>query len=307
MKRLISLLLAASPLLCFAGCAEPDTEARTTTDTTAVQTEAVTLPEITAAQPAEAEPLTMPEPEKDDFVRVSDYLPQVRQELFYATENNFTGQRIYEFTEAYLRYGTVKKLEAVSRELQTQNLYLKIWDGFRPVRAQFKLWEVLPDPTYVANPTKGYSSHSRGNTLDVTIVDADGNDLEMPTQFDDFSSKADRDYSDCSETEAANAMMLEELMGKHGFHGYFGEWWHFYDNDSYPVEENFAPVEPVRYYAACEEYLSIHMEPDVSAQIITMIPAESELMVLALHGDYAYAEYQGVQGYVLKSHIQPAK
>ena len=99
---------------------------------------------------------TAPEPEDADFVRVRDYLPDVLQELPYAGTENFTGHRIYEFTEVFLRYGTVKKLQAVCAELAGQGLTLKIWDGFRPVSAQFRLWEVCPDDTYVASaPTAG--------------------------------------------------------------------------------------------------------------------------------------------------------
>lgn len=198
-----------------------------------------TVPETTVPQ---TEP-TLPEPpeSEDAFVRVLDYIPSASQELMYATEKNFTGQVIYDFQDAYLRYGTVKKLQLVSADLEELGLYIKIWDGFRPVSAQFKLWEVCPDPTYVANPTTGYSSHSRGNTIDLTLVDAQGRELVMPTAFDDFSTKANRDYSDCTDEETNNAQLLEILMEKHGFTGYFGEWWHFSDTTGYPVEQIFEP------------------------------------------------------------------
>lgn len=194
------------------------------------ETVEMTLPERTEEAPA-----------NEDFVRVREYVPGVWQELRYATEGNFTGKVIYDFTDAYLRYGTVKKLIAVSEELAQQGLYLKIWDGFRPVKAQFALWEVCPDPNYVANPNVGHSSHSRGNTVDLTLVDRDGWEVEMPTEFDDFSALADRDYSDCTETAAQNARLLEETMERHGFKGYYGEWWHFADTEVYPVEEDFYP------------------------------------------------------------------
>ena len=72
-------------------------------------------------------------------------------------------------------------------------------------------------------------------------MDKNGQELEMPTGFDDFSSKADRDYSDCTQDAAAHAQLLEILMEKHGFQGYSKEWWHFTDTDEYPVEEYFSP------------------------------------------------------------------
>ena len=230
--RFFILILALSLLVC--ACKKEETTMETTTaPAAAVQT----LPPETEAQ----EEMTVPEPAPEDFVRVLDYIPGMYQELKYATDQNFTGQVIYDFSDAYLRYSTVKKLAAVCDDLAELGLSLKIWDGFRPVGAQFKLWEVCPDPTFVANPEKGYSSHSRGNTVDVTLVDKDGNELEMPSEFDDFSAKANRDFSDCTEDAAAHAQLLEILMEKHGFYGYFDEWWHFYDNDQYPVEETFSP------------------------------------------------------------------
>lgn len=235
--RFLILILAFCLLLC--ACKKEETTMETTTapnaPVQALPTE--TLPPETETQPEAA----VPEPAPEDFVRVLDYIPDMYQELKYATDRNFTGQIIYDFSDAYLRYGTVKKLAAVCNDLAELGLSLKIWDGFRPVSAQFKLWEVCPDPTFVANPEKGFSSHSRGNTVDVTLVDRDGNELEMPSEFDDFSAKANRDFSDCTETAAAHAQLLEVLMEKHGFYGYFDEWWHFYDNDQYPIEETFSP------------------------------------------------------------------
>ena len=233
MKTFCILLLA----LLLTGCGRQELPIPETT----VPVVQETLPAATAAETTQPE--TVPtEPESDDvFVRVLDYIPTAYQELRYATDNNFTGQVIYDFEEVYLRWGTVKKLMLVSRDLEELGLYMKIWDGFRPVSAQFVLWEVCPDPTYVANPTTGHSSHSRGNTVDLTLVDANGQEVEMPTGFDDFSPLANRDYSDCTDAAANNAQLLEILMEKHGFSGYYGEWWHFSDTVSYPVEHVFEP------------------------------------------------------------------
>lgn len=88
------------------------------------------------------------EPDASALVRISDYIPGVIQDLRYATENNFTGKTIYSFNDAYLRYGTVKKLQAVSQVLAEQGYSLVIWDAFRPVFAQQTLWEICPDPAY---------------------------------------------------------------------------------------------------------------------------------------------------------------
>ena len=222
----------------------PQTDGATVKPTTQAPT---TVPPTPQTVPPTTEPVTPttqpPEPEDADFVRIRDYIPDIVVDLKYATEDNFTGQIIYEFTEPYLRYGTVKKLMAVQEALKAQGLRLKIWDGFRPVSAQFKLWDVCPDPTYVANPNVGFSSHSRGNTVDITLADASGAELAMPTGFDDFSTMADRDYSDCTAEAANNARLLEKTMEENEFKPYFGEWWHYADTVSYDVEQEFYPAE----------------------------------------------------------------
>ena len=181
---------------------------------------------------------TAAEPEDDDLVRVRDYIPDILVELKYATDDNFTGQVIYDFKDAYLRYGTVKRLQIVQDAMKEQGLTLKIWDAFRPLWAQQALWDAYPDRIYVSNPAeKGYTSNNFGNTLDVTVVREDGSEIPMPTGFDDFSLKADRDYEDCAEEEAENAWMLDQAMSDAGFEGYWGEWWHYQDIDEYPGED----------------------------------------------------------------------
>lgn len=224
----VPVAITASPVFAMAGTEEGS---------------APESPEPVAEQkaPAETDAAGKEAVAKDVFVRVKDYIPDLVVGLKYATADNFTGEIIYDFTDAYLRYGTVEKLMRVQASLKEQGMTLKLWDAFRPTAAQFRLWEVYPDAAYVANPHKGFSSHSRGNTMDLTLVDEKGEEVIMPTGFDDFSKLADRDYRDCSEEAAANALLLEKLMADNGFTAYFGEWWHYTDADSYPVEQEFEP------------------------------------------------------------------
>lgn len=182
-------------------------------------------------------------PADDEMVRVADWIPGIRVELKYATTDNFTGQVIYGFTDAWLRFGTVEKLMRVQEALKEQGLGLIIYDAFRPVSAQFRLWDVVPDPVFVANPYKGYSTHSRGNTVDLALVTLDGQPLEMPTPFDSFSPEADHDYRDVSAEAARNATLLEKAMFAEGFKTNPYEWWHYYDSVSYPVAKDFEPGE----------------------------------------------------------------
>ena len=203
--------------------------------------ETANIQEIAVQEITTQEATTEKELEDDEYVLVKKYIPDIYVELMYATENNFTGVKIYDFTDAYLRYGTVKKLANVQKELNSSGYSLKIWDAYRPFEAQEKLWEVYPDPNYVANPAKGMRKHNLGGTVDVTMVDINGDEIPMPTEFDVFSLKADRNYADIADEEAVkNVMILQNTMENNGFTGYKGEWWDYSDTDLYePV--NFIP------------------------------------------------------------------
>ena len=247
MKKLLIMWMIC---LLLAGCAlTPPTEpVETQPDVVPIQTQPVTEPTMLPIEVLTIPPTEAPDipPEDDELVRAADFIPGIRQNLRYATEDNFTGQQIYDFADAYLRYGTVKKLQAACAELARQNLGILIWDGFRPVAAQEKLWEICPDPAFVSHPVTGSRSHCRGSAIDLTLVDLKtGKTLEMPTDFDDFSKLADRDYSDCAVEAADNARILETVMKKHGFKPYSAEWWHFSDTEDYPVEENFCPEQTI--------------------------------------------------------------
>ena len=224
-KEILGLMLV---LILFAGCTKPAPEPSAPAEAPVVQTAAPT------ASPTPS-PTPTPEPADDAMVYVQDVDGTILAELRYATENNFTGKVIYDFTQPQLRCGTAKKLAAAQNALREQGYGLLIWDAYRPVEAQFRLWEVCPDGTYVANPNTGYSSHSRGSTVDVTLVSLDGSPVEMPSDFDEFSALADRDYSDVSAAAAEHARLLEDAMAAAGFTGYSGEWWHFSDTTEYPV------------------------------------------------------------------------
>lgn len=257
-KGVLCAVTALSLVVALAGCAQESGSQNSGTDdptngtsqaapedTTDV-TEGM---EVTDPSDQTTPPVTEPgqtgsvEPEDDDFVRVLDYIPMARQQLMYATKDNFTGTVIYGSSDAYLRYGTVKKLMEAQKDLQRLGYTLVIWDAYRPVYAQQRLYDAYPDPNFVSPPGTGNQDHCRGRAVDVTIANIlTGELLEMPTGFDDFSAKADRDYSDVSPVAACNAQILTDAMERNGFKGYSGEWWHFNDTDEYPIEEVFDPA-----------------------------------------------------------------
>lgn len=278
------------------------TSADSTVEPTAIPAD-TTVPTCGETEPIQT--VFQPEPDDGDFVMVAMYIPDIVVELRYSTTDNFTNQQIYSFTDGWLRYGTVKKLMSVQKELGQNGYSLKLWDGFRPPSAQYRLWEVYPDPVYVANPNNGFSSHSRGNTVDITLVHMDGTEAVMPTDFDDFSGLADRNYSDCGKEAADNALYLEQVMIKHGFKPYSGEWWHFTDMQTYPVEETFEPIEAAMYYADCNEYISLRTKPSTGAEAITRIFAGEQFIAVANSGEFTLIEYQGLFGYVLSDYIKP--
>ena len=319
MRRLLILLLIMLQTASLFGCQqqnilsnggattgafEPDPS--TTDDEPPTVSDAATPDHpTTGSNPEPTEPPDdPPEPEDQEFVRIADYIPTARIELPYATVNNFTGNRIYDFTDSYLRYGTVKKLMKVSEELENKGFGLIIWDGFRPVSAQAKLWEFCPDPTFVSHPVTGRRTHCRGNTVDISLYDlATGKDVAVPTGFDNFTAYADRDYSDCSEQAAANAGLLEEIMKQNGFTPYFAEWWHFADTVDYPVDEYFDPAIPTTWAANCEEYISIRETPD--GTVIGRIPKGGTVQLQSWEDKYAKVSYNGLEGYVLTNYIMP--
>jgi D-alanyl-D-alanine dipeptidase len=189
--------------------------------------------EIRAAQAEHSEK------KANDFVNAGRYIPGLKLDIRYATNNNFTHQRVYDSAVCMLRRETAEKLLAVQKELASSGLSLKVFDCYRPLSVQKKFWSLVPDERYVADPSKG-SRHNRGAAVDLTLIRiSDSGELEMGTGFDDFSERAHRDYTDLPVDARSNRRKLEDVMVRHGFTGLPTEWWHFDDNDwqKYPVED----------------------------------------------------------------------
>jgi len=164
-------------------------------------------------------------------------IPGIVLDIRYATTNNFTGQRLYPSAKCYLRRAAAEKLRAAQAELASLGYGLKIFDGYRPLSVQRKMWEVFPQPGYVADPKKG-SRHNRGAAVDVTLIRlVDGAALPMPTPYDDFTPRAHRNFNDLPEDVIRNRNLLESVLTRHGFVGLPTEWWHFDDAEcqKYPL------------------------------------------------------------------------
>ena len=160
------------------------------------------------------------------FVEIIKLNPKIQLDLRYATSNNFLGEKVYPDARCFLRTPAAKALDKVQKELETFGLGLLIFDGYRPLSVQKKMWEIMPDGRYVADPKKG-SRHNRGMAVDVSLVDQDGIPLEMPTPFDSFKREAHHDFMDLFNKVKLNRWILRTIMEKHGFSAISSEWWHY--------------------------------------------------------------------------------
>ena len=160
------------------------------------------------------------------FVRLADYSHDFVYDMRYATTNNFLKEKVYDCAECYVRTKTAKALIAVNQEFMKQGVRIKFFDCYRPNSVQHKMWKILPNPQYVANPVKG-SIHNKGGAIDITMVDSTGIELDMGTEFDFFGKKAHHDFMDLPETVLANRKLLKETMEANGFWGIRTEWWHY--------------------------------------------------------------------------------
>lgn len=166
-------------------------------------------------------------PESAKLVDIKTINPEIILDIRYATTNNFLNQKLYPVAKCALRKEVAEKLSQVQTDLEIMGLGLKVYDCYRPLSVTKKMWEVLPDSRYVANPAKG-SRHNRGAAVDVSLIDlSTGKELEMPTEFDDFSEQAWRSYLGNKPEVQRNSELLENQMKKYGFEPLMTEWWHF--------------------------------------------------------------------------------
>jgi len=177
--------------------------------------------------------------QEDQLIELKEIIPYLRYDLKYASNQNFTGKRVYpkNTQSSYLVKEAAQSLKNIAKELEAKNLGLLIWDAYRPYRATVKFWKMIHDERYVANPAKG-SGHNRGIAVDLTLYEiSTGELLEMPTGFDNFSDTAHHDFMLLAEKKIMNRQLLKNTMEKHGFKSLETEWWHYaWPNDrNYPI------------------------------------------------------------------------
>lgn len=173
--------------------------------------------------------------EGSKIIELKKEIPNIVLDIRYATTNNFTGKKVYPSARCFLATKAALALKNVQAALNKEGLGLKVFDAYRPFFVQEIFWKACPDARYVAKatrdatgkPVKG-SKHNRGVAVDLTLIKLDTEqELEMPSQFDDFSEKAHSDYSGASPEACANRAKLKRVMAKFGFEQEPTEWWHF--------------------------------------------------------------------------------
>ena len=158
-----------------------------------------------------------------DIARLDE---RIQFDIRYATDNNFVDEQLYECPRCFLRPDAAAALLKVHDELIKAGYGLKLFDCYRPLTIQKRLWEKVPNASYVTPPKKG-SMHNRGFAVDATLVDSLGVVLDMGTAFDFFGRKAHHDFYDLDKAILNRRKVLKEAMAKFGFKHIRTEWWHY--------------------------------------------------------------------------------
>lgn len=171
--------------------------------------------------------------ETDDnaIVNLKNYSNDFVYDMKYATDDNFLKEKLYPCAECFLRVKTVKSLLEANKAFSQKGYKIKLFDCYRPKAIQKKMFKIVPDPNFVANPKKG-SIHNRGGAVDISLVDSLGSEINMGTKFDFFGEEASHNYQNLSEEILANRKFLKEIMLQNNFKSFDSEWWHYNLNGS---------------------------------------------------------------------------
>jgi D-alanyl-D-alanine dipeptidase len=192
-----------------------------------------------------AEPVSTALP-KTALIAVAPPTFDVDLSIAYATPDNFTGRPVYARAASYLHPDAAEALGRAIAFARALGLRMRIFDAFRPSEAQWVLWNVRPDPEFLADPRRG-SPHSRGVAVDLTLIGADGRDLDMGTGFDAFTPLSHHGSLAVSPDAQRNRLLLLGIMTSAGFDFYRNEWWHYqlFDSRRYPLLSDADLPEPM--------------------------------------------------------------
>lgn len=173
-----------------------------------------------------------------EMVDIKAIIPRIVFDLRYTGKNNFTKTKLYpSLKTSYLRTRVANDLLKVQTELMKEGLGLKIFDAYRPYSVTEKMWVLVNDDRYAADPKNG-SGHNRGIAVDLTLINIKTKEaVDMGTDFDNFSDTAHQNFMALPEKVLQKRILLKELMEKNGFKSLATEWWHysFIDGTSYEL------------------------------------------------------------------------
>ncbi len=161
-----------------------------------------------------------------DLVEITEETHGVQLDLKYATEDNFTEEPIYSRAVCYLHPTAEAKLIKAKELAADMGYGLKIFDAYRPTEAQWELWNHTPDPDFLSDPRRG-SPHSRGVAVDLTLLDENGEEINMGTKFDFFDPTSHHGNREIGSEALKNRSILLGLMTAAGWDCFMNEWWHY--------------------------------------------------------------------------------
>ncbi|MBU6300321.1 MAG: M15 family metallopeptidase [Verrucomicrobia bacterium] len=169
------------------------------------------------------------------LIDIRTVVPDVVVDLRYATAGNVARRALYPADmPCLIERRTGNQLAQAAREVASHGYRLKIWDAYRPPQSHLALWRAVPNGNYVSAPSKTLSMHCAGAAVDLTLVDANGRELKMPTGFDHFSPAAAAEYQGGDPEVARNVAVLQQAMRRAGFSTMKTEWWHFWNPSATP-------------------------------------------------------------------------
>jgi len=177
------------------------------------------------------------------FTKKSEHLVSINSlsssfylDIRYATSNNFLGEKLYDCSVCLLLPEVAEALNNANYYFCDRGFVLTLFDCYRPLSVQKKMWTKVPNPIYVANPAIG-SVHNRGAAVDLTLKTINGKNIDMGTEYDFFGRAAHIDNLNLPNEVVVNRKILQDGMKSFGFVTIQSEWWHFNF-----VKKNGSPV-----------------------------------------------------------------
>ena len=247
--RLLCLLTVFSGMLCTCGPSRnrpPETPPGSTAQPAQDSLAGSPAPASSATDTLETVSPGKPKPNlaqmpDSGFVEVIRLDSTFVLDLRYATPNNFLHEKVYDCAKCLLRKEAALALVKANNLLKAKGYRLRLFDCYRPLDVQKKMWKIKPDDRFVGNPYGNGSMHNKGAAVDLSLTDSTGRELDMGTPFDFFGREAYQAYTNLPTAVLARRQLLRQTLVQAGFSPITSEWWHYsYNRRSYGTS-NFKP------------------------------------------------------------------